>query len=89
MALFDVVELYGGRVAELHLRQSKGNLWSEAFGEGDIDYRALAKALAAKGAKPLLVLEQGPENGTPQTIDAAEAHRRSCHYVREVFSGIF
>jgi inosose dehydratase len=86
VALFDVVKLYGSRVVELHLRQSKGNVWSETFGDGDIDYRALWKALAGTGAKPLLVLEQGPEQGTPQTMDIAEAHRRSCRYAREVFS---
>ena len=86
VALFDVVKLYGPRVAELHLRQSKGNVWSEAFGDGDIDYRALWKSLAAVGAKPLLVIEQGPEQGTPQTLEVAEAHLRSCRYAREVFS---
>jgi inosose dehydratase len=86
VALFDVVKLYGKRVVELHLRQSKGNVWSEAFGDGDIDYRALRKALDALGVNPLLVLEQGPERETPQTIDAAEAHRRSCRYAKEVFA---
>ena len=40
----------------------------------------------ALGVKPLLVLEQGPENGTPQTMEVAEAHRRSCRYAKDVFS---
>lgn len=87
VALFDVIKLYGARVAELHLRQSKDNVWSEAFGDGDIDYPALWKTLTAMGAKPLLVLEQGPEQKTPQTIEVAEAHRRSLRYAKEVFSG--
>jgi inosose dehydratase len=87
VALFDVVKLYGARVAELHLRQSKDNVWSEAFGDGDIDYRALWKTLTAMGAKPLLVLEQGPEQKTPQTIEVAEAHRRGLRYAKEVFAG--
>ena len=86
VALFDVLKLYGPRIVELHLRQSQGNIWSETFGDGDIDYRALWKALVAIGVKPLLVLEQGPENGTPQTMEVAEAHRRSCRYAKEVFS---
>ena len=86
VALFDVVKLYGPRIVELHLRQSNDNIWSESLGDGDIDYRALSKALVAIGAKPLLVLEQGPEHATPQTIDVAEAHRRSCRYAKEVFS---
>ncbi|MHB8866949.1 MAG: sugar phosphate isomerase/epimerase family protein, partial [Pirellulaceae bacterium] len=33
VALFDVVKLYGQRIAELHLRQSKNNIWSESFGD--------------------------------------------------------
>ena len=86
VALFDVVKLYGKRVVELHLRQSTNHVWSEAFGTGDVDYPALWKALSALAVKPLLVLEQGPEQGTPQTIEIAEAHRRSCRYTRQVFS---
>ena len=86
VALFDVLKMYGSRVSELHLRQSTGNVWSETFGDGDIDYRALAKTLREAGVRPLLVLEQGPENGTPQTLDVAEVHRRSVRYVREVFA---
>ncbi len=89
VALRDIVKLYGRRVVSLHLRQSNGHVWSETFGDGDIDYRVLGKALAAAGAKPLLVLEQGPENGTPKTLEVAEAHRRSCQYARQVFSACF
>ena len=64
------LKLYGQRVTELHLRQSKNNVWSETFGDGDIDYRALWKTLREKGVNPLLVLEQGPENEIrPQTIE--------------------
>jgi inosose dehydratase len=85
VALFDVVKLYGPRVVELHLRQSTGNVWSETFGDGDIDYRELVKRLVAVGVRPLLVLEQGPEGTTPQTMGTAAVHQRSVHYVREVF----
>ncbi len=85
VALFDVVKLYGSRVVELHLRQSTGNVWSETFGDGDIDYRALLARLVEAGARPLAVLEQGPEAATPQTMGAAEVHWRSVAYVREVF----
>jgi inosose dehydratase len=85
VALFDVMKLYGKRVVELHLRQSEDQVWSEVFGEGDIDYRAVRKMLRAMRAEPHLVLEQGPEPETPQTMDIAEAHRRSCVYLREIF----
>jgi inosose dehydratase len=86
VALFDVVQLYGSRVAALHLRQSIDQVWSEAFGPGDIDYPALVQRLQQAGAKPVVVLEQGPEAATPQTLDVAEVHRRSARYAREVFA---
>jgi len=86
VALFDVLKLYGSRVSELHLRQSTGNVWSEAFGDGDIDYRELVRKLLDINIRPLLVLEQGPEGETPQTLEVAEVHRRSVRYVREVFA---
>ncbi len=85
VALFDVVKLYGSRIAELHLRQSTGNVWSETFGDGDIDYRELVKRLVEAGVRPNVVLEQGPEAGTPQTMGTAAVHQRSAGYVREVF----
>jgi inosose dehydratase len=81
VALFDVLKLYGNRVREVHLRQSVRNIWSETFGEGDIDYAAFAQRLLDVGAKPHLVLEQAPENGTPKTMGrgaSREASRRSC-----------
>jgi inosose dehydratase len=86
VALFDVVKLYGARVAELHVRQSKGNVWSETFGEGDIDYRELVKRLVDAGVRPLVVLEQGPEAATPQTLATAAVHQRSVQYARQVFA---
>lgn len=86
IALFDVLKLYGPRVVELHLRQSVKNVWAETFGEGDIDYAAVAKYLAEIKVKPHLVLEQGPENGTPNTMNAVEVHRRSRAYVDKIFS---
>ncbi|MCC6445751.1 MAG: sugar phosphate isomerase/epimerase [Armatimonadetes bacterium] len=87
VALFDILKLYGGRVAELHLRQSARHIWTETLGEGDIDYLRLARYLLDLGVRPHLVLEQAPESGTPQVLSAVEAHRMSCAYAREVFAG--
>lgn len=86
VALFDVLKLYGPRVAELHLRQSTGNVWSETFGAGDLDYRTVVQRLREAVVRPLLVLEQGPEANTPQTLTCAEVHRRSVNYVRDIFA---
>lgn len=88
VALFDVVELYGERISELHLRQSQNGVWSETLGPGDIDYEALAKALGRKKVKPHLVLEVAVEAGTPKTLDPVEAHRRSADYARWVFAAL-
>ncbi len=86
VALFDVVELYGRRITELHLRQSKDGVWTEVFGPGDIDYKRLAGDLLRIGVKPLLVLEQAVEAGSPNTMTPVEAFKRSTQYVRQVFA---
>ena len=86
VALFDVVQLYGERVNELHLRQSQNGVWSETLGPGDVDYEALARALARKRVKPHLVLEVAVEKGTPKTLDPVAAHRQSAEYARQVFA---
>jgi len=88
VALFDIVELYGSRVVEVHLRQSQSGTWSETFGEGDIDYSRLAARLKAKGVKPHLVLEVAVEKGTPKTLDPVAAHRKSVEYAQKVFAGL-
>lgn len=85
VALFDIVKLYGKRIAELHLRQSKGGIWQETFTEGDIDYPRLARTLDDLGIKPHLVLEQCLEKTSPNTMNAVQAHREDLVYVRKVF----
>lgn len=86
VALFDVLKLYGRRVTELHLRQSVDGVWTETLCDGDIDYPALARHLARIGVRPHLVVEQAVESGTPKTMGAVEAHRRSAQYARRVFA---
>ena len=86
VALFDVVKLYGSRITELHLRQSQNGIWTEAFGPGDIDYPRLAESLLKIGVKPLLVLEQATENGSPNTMKPVEAFKKSTAYVRQIFA---
>jgi inosose dehydratase len=87
VALFDVLEHYGARIVELHLRQSRDGVWTEVFSaEGDIDYRRLAARLGQLRLDPLLVLEQAVEKGSPDTLEAEAAHRRSLAEVRAVFA---
>jgi inosose dehydratase len=85
VALFDIVKLYGKRIAELHIRQSKGGVWQETFGDGDIDYRRLVGQLRNLNVKPHLVLEQCLEKTSPNTMNAVEAHKKDLIYSRDVF----
>ena len=86
VALFDVLKLYGSRITELHLRQSKDNIWTEAMCDGDIDYPALAKYLLKINVRPHLVMEQAVETGSPKTMSTIEAFRKSSQYARRVFA---
>ncbi len=85
-AVADVIRLYGARIREIHLRQSRGGVWSETVEAGDVDYPAIGRLLRACRARPLLVLEHASEQGSPSTLDPVEAHRRSICYIRDVFA---
>jgi len=86
VALFDVLKLYGSRVTELHLRQSKDNIWTESMCDGDIDYEAVAKHLLQINVRPHLVMEQAVEAGSPKTMSTIEASRKSSQYARRIFA---
>ncbi|ADB36798.1 sugar phosphate isomerase/epimerase family protein [Spirosoma linguale] len=88
VALFDVVKLYGKRVVEVHIRQSKNGIWQETFGEGDIDYKRLATELKAHNVRPNLVLEQCLEKGSPDTMSAVDAHKQDLAMVKTLFAGL-
>ncbi|WP_420147706.1 sugar phosphate isomerase/epimerase family protein [Spirosoma sp.] len=88
IALFDIVKLYGKRIVEVHIRQSKNGIWQETFGDGDINYRRLATDLKNLNVQPLLVLEQCLEKNSPNTIGPVEAHKQNLQYTRTVFAGL-
>lgn len=88
VALFDVVKLYGKRIVEVHIRQSRDGIWQETFGEGDIDYRRLTNDLKTLGIRPHLVLEQCLEKGSPNTVNAVEAHKQDIAYANKVFADL-
>lgn len=88
IALFDVVKLYGKRIVELHIRQSKGGIWQETLCDGDIDYQRLTADLKGQGVRPLLVLEQCLESKTPNTLGPVDAHRQNLAYAKTVFAGL-
>ena len=89
VALFDTLAHYGARIVELHLRQSRGGVWTEVFtADGDIDYARLAGWLEKRRMKPHLVLEQAVEKGSPQTLDGVAAHRQSLAHARRIFAAL-
>lgn len=85
IALFDIVTLYGRRIRELHLRQSRQSIWTERFEDGDIDYSRLARELARVGVAPHVVMEQAVEAATLHTLGAVEAHRASFARAEQLF----
>ena len=86
VALFDAVEHYGERIVELHLRQSRGGVWTEVFSaDGDVDYARLSAWLQRHNVRPRLTLEQAVEAGTPKSVDAVTAHRQGLAVVRDLF----
>lgn len=87
VALFDVLRLYGPRVVEVHLRQSRQGVWSEAFGVGDIDYARLVAELTRLKRRPHYVLEQCLEAASPDTMEALAAHRQGAAYARNLLDG--
>ena len=86
VALFDIVELYGDRISEFHIRQSKQGVWSETFGVGDINYQKLVEKIRLRGIKPHLVLEQAIEKGSERSLSPVEAHRQSTQTARKIFA---
>lgn len=86
VALHDIIKLYGDRIVELHVRQSKDGIWTEAFGEGDINYHRLVAELKELGIKPVVCMEQAVEKQSANTLNALEAHKISHRKARRVFA---
>ena len=93
VAALDAVRLYGSRTAEVHLRNSVNDVWTESFGPGDLDYPAIRSELEAAGVTnfgepggPVLALEQAIEAETAVTMTAGEAHAAGRNYAAAVFS---
>jgi inosose dehydratase len=85
VALYDIVQLYGARIASLHLRQSRHGIWTQSLCAGDIDYSPLVASLRALRFDGPLIMEQAVEVGTPRDLPAVERERLSRQWVRAVF----
>jgi sugar phosphate isomerase/epimerase len=76
---------YGRQIVFLHLRDQKADgRWSEALGEGDMDYRGIAKALKEIGFAGHAVIELAHEGDFKPTRPLRESLKRSREFVREV-----
>ena len=86
VALYDVIKLYGDRIVELHVRQSREGIWTETLGDGDIDYSFLTKVIREIGIHPLVTVEQAVEENSPNTMDSLAAHKISHARARDIFA---
>jgi inosose dehydratase len=82
----NILKLAGNRVASVHLRNSTKGVWSETLGDGDVDYRAIAKYLKTAKLKPYLVVELAYDAPTPITRDLASNLRMAREYTEKVFA---
>jgi inosose dehydratase len=77
---------YADRTFSFHFRQSINNVWSETFGDGDIDHAAIVELFKKRGDPlPHISLEQAPHRTTPKTMEAVDVFRKSVEYVRKIF----
>jgi sugar phosphate isomerase/epimerase len=81
----DFIRRYGARIVFAHLRDRKADgVWSEAMGEGNIDYTAVAAELRKAGFAGDLVIELAHPKDFQPTRPLRESFRISREYVRRV-----
>lgn len=88
VALDDLIRLYGRRTAALHLRQSSGGVWTEVFGEGDVESRSWVKLLREMRFSGPIYLEQAVEAGTPRDMAMPERLKASAAALRSILGEI-
>jgi sugar phosphate isomerase/epimerase len=80
----DFIKRYGDRIIFLHLRDQKDDgTWSEAMGEGDMDYVAIGKALHEVNFSGDAMIELAHERGFKLTRPLRESLKMSREFVRE------
>jgi sugar phosphate isomerase/epimerase len=79
------IRSYGEQIVFLHLRdQYKDGCWSEALGEGDMDYATIGKVLRDVKFSGIAVIELAHENEFKITRPLRESWKISRQYVRQV-----
>ncbi|MHC4146203.1 MAG: sugar phosphate isomerase/epimerase family protein [Planctomycetota bacterium] len=78
----DFIEAYGDRIVFLHIRdQNADGTWSEAVGEGDMDYVTIGRALRAADFSGDAVIELAHERNFKPTRPLRDSLRMSRAYV--------
>jgi inosose dehydratase len=77
----------GPRIGSLHLRNSVGGVWTEALGDGDVDYPAVAAYLRSIHYRGYISVELGWDPKTQLTRSLEEDSRLSREYTEKVFLG--
>jgi sugar phosphate isomerase/epimerase len=81
----DFIQRYKDRIIFAHLRDRKSDgKWSEAMGEGNLDYAAYGRALRAIGFSGELVIELAHPGNFKLTRPLRESWKMSREYVRRV-----
>lgn len=75
----------GARLAALHLRNSQKGVWTEAFGEGEVDYTAIAAFLKQGTFRGYLVVELAYDKETQMTKSLEVNLKSSREYAEKVF----
>ena len=79
----EFIRRYGEQIVFLHLRdQHADGAWSEAMGEGDMDYEAIGRALGETGFAGDAVIELAHEAGFELTRPLRESLKMSREFVR-------
>ncbi len=80
------IKQFGDRIVFLHLRDQKADgTWSEAMGEGDTDFAAIARLLREINFKGNAVIELAFEREFQPTRPIRESLKISREFVRETF----
>ena len=80
----DFIRRYGKQIIFLHLRDQKADgKWSEAMGEGDMDYVAIGRALREINFRGDAMIELAHEQGFQLTRPLRESLKMSREFVRQ------
>jgi sugar phosphate isomerase/epimerase len=80
----DFIKRYGQRIIFLHMRDQKADgKWSEAMGEGNMDYVAIGRALREINFRGDAIIELAHEDGFQLTRPLRESLKMSREFVRQ------